>query len=239
MAWTRAGSRPSYSSSRSPTPLGFCAARLARSSVSSCFPRPSSSPWRAAASSPLPSSRLGTKPTRSLRLSSTVSAPPSQLSLCILLDSRPRRYLSTVLSTNRKENSKREKRESSTRHLETNERKLIIVSRKVDGRAVSRFVKKKKDSRRARKALKASRTDRFFHTRVFPFNFSNLHLPARPISVHGVPPKYPEDDKAQANIAPRFLLRFAKRGGDLFSKNRNEKRKSDPLSSRRQRSRER
>lgn len=144
MAWTRAGSRPSYSSSRSPTPLGFCAARLARSSASSCFPRPSSSPWRAAASSPLPSSRLGTKPTRSLRLSSTVSAPPSQLSLCILLDSRPRRYLSTVLSTNRKENSKREKRESSTRHLETNERKLIIVSRKVDGRAVSRFVKKKR-----------------------------------------------------------------------------------------------
>lgn len=52
MAWTRAGSRPSYSSSRSPTPLGFCAARLARSSASSCFPRPSSSPWRAAASPP-------------------------------------------------------------------------------------------------------------------------------------------------------------------------------------------
>lgn len=168
MAWTRAGSRPSYSSSRSPTPLGFCAARLARSSASSCFPRPSSSPWRAAASPPLPSSRLGTKPTRSLRLSSTVSAPPSQLSLCILLDSRPRRYLSTVLSTNRKENSKREKRESSTRHLETNERKLIIVSRKLDGRAVSRFVKKKR-LEESSKSLKSLENGPFLPYACVPF----------------------------------------------------------------------
>lgn len=170
MAWTRAGSRPSYSSSRSPTPLGFCAARLARSSASSCFPRPSSSPWRAATSPPLPSSRLGTKPTRSLRLSSTVSAPPSQLSLCILLrvDSRPRRYLSTVLSTNRKENSKREKRESSTRHLETNERKLIIVSRKLDGRAVSRFVKKK-GFEESSKSLKSLENGPFLPYACVPF----------------------------------------------------------------------
>lgn len=168
MAWTRAGSRPSYSSSRSPTPLGFCAARLARSSASSCFPRPSSSPWRAAASPPLPSSRLGTKPTRSLRLSSTVSAPPSQLSLCILLDSRLRRYLSTVLSTNRKENSKREKRESSTRHLETNERKLIIVSRKLDGRAVSRFVKKK-GFEESSKSLKSLENGPFLPYACVPF----------------------------------------------------------------------
>lgn len=90
MAWTRAGSRPSYPSLRlaSLRLHGFCVARcFARSSASSCFPRPSSSPWRTAASSPSPC--LGTEPTRSLHLSSTVFL--SQLSLCILLrlDSRP------------------------------------------------------------------------------------------------------------------------------------------------------
>lgn len=153
------------------------------------------------------------------------------------LDASSRRYLSIQRV---EENWKRERKEGEKEKESWNLEKLkvrnwLIVSRKVLIDRV-RIVSWKKESSNLKR--------RPFLPYVFPFNFSNLHLSTHPISAHGVPPKYPEDDKARANICPvPSPVSFVSRnrgggGGDFFSKNRNEKRKSDPLSSRRQRSRE-
>lgn len=102
--------------------------------------------------------------------------------------------------------------------------------------------KKRTRSRRAR-TLKASRTDRFFHTcslltsQIYIFQLIlSPHTEFHQSTRKTIRPE-------QTSPGSWFLLRSftvsRSRGGDFFSKNRNEKRKSDPLSSRRQRSRER
>lgn len=102
--------------------------------------------------------------------------------------------------------------------------------------------KKRTRSRRAR-TLKASRTDRSFHTcslltsQIYIFQLIlSPHTEFHQSTRKTIRPE-------QTSPGSWFLLRSftvsRSRGGDFFSKNRNEKRKSDPLSSRRQRSRER
>lgn len=102
--------------------------------------------------------------------------------------------------------------------------------------------KKRTRSRRAR-TLKASRTDRFFHTcslltsQIYIFQLilsphTEFHQSTRKTI-------RPEQTSPGSWFLLRSLTVSRSRGGDFFSKNRNEKRKSDPLSSRRQRSRER